>query len=303
MKNWPRSGSCLLFALALAVLAVPSLRAQDEKPWQFPESLRPELDARLKTFMDAQKSGEWNEVAALLGRYRRGGNYLLYTTTHRACLVDEMKHLPMVRFDYRVWDQSFSSEILSTPPERRWWTLVGEATFWRGGTEIKKQIQIVAYRDNGNWYFTPPPVDNANAASHFTLEQLATDLQDKVVARVASNSPLTLVDVHAFTDKSNVLSRRVQFRLRNTTGKRVTGYTYRISDSTNDGDITSSTGDKKDWIEPWAESHEFSEDDVTGYYWCEGQGEVRTIIEIQDVRFDDGTEWDAPESGKLDNHE
>ena len=275
MKNWATIRVCLLVALALAILT-PRARAQ-EKPWQFPEAHRSELDARLQAFISAQINGEWDQVAALLGRYRRGGNYMLYTPEHRACLVDELKHLPMIRFDYKVWDRSFSSEILSTPAEQRWWTLVGEATFRQGASEFKKQINLVAYRDNGNWYFTPPPIDNANAAFHFTPEQLATDLQDKVMARVAPDSPLKIVDVHLFTDKSNVLSRKVKFRLRNTTGKRVTGYTYRISDSTNDGDMTAGKGGQKDWIEPWSESHEFNEDDVTEGYWCEEQSPLNEV--------------------------
>lgn len=294
MKKWVANRATILIAIALMTCA-PQMNGQNEKPWQFPEALHPELDVRLQAFLDAQSKGEWDQVATLLGRYRRGGNYLLYTSAHRSCLIDEMKQFPMIRFDYKVWDKTFSSEILSTPPERRWWVLVGDATFRQGTTEVKKQISLMAYRDNGEWYFTPPPIDNANAASHFTPEQLATDLQDKVVASVALDSPLKIVDVHLFTDKGNVLSRKLRFKLKNTTGKRVVGYTYRISDSTNDGDMTNGTGDRKDWIEPWAESREFNENDVTEYYWCEGRGEVRTIIEIQNVQFEDGTEWNAPE--------
>jgi hypothetical protein len=302
MKMRATERTLILIAIAMIAFA-QSGNAQNEKGWQFPEALRPELDARLQTFVDAQVNGEWDRVATLLGKYRRGGNYLLYTPAHRACFVNEMKQFPMIRFNYKVWDKSFSSEILSTPPERRWWTLIGEAIFRKGANEFKKQIQLVAYRDKGDWYFTPPPFDNANAASHFTPEQLARDLQDKVVARVHPDSPLRFVDVHLFTDKDNVLSRKLQFRLRNTTGKRVTGYSYRISDSLNDGDISSGTGSEKDWIEPWAESHQFSEDDVTEYYWCEGQGEVQTIMEIQNVQFEDGSEWTAPEAPDSGHHE
>jgi hypothetical protein len=294
-RNW------LLIALALTGF-VPCILGQSEKPWQLPEALRPDLDSRLNAFTEAQANGDWNQVEQLLGRYRRGGSYLLYTPSHRSCLIEVMRRYPMISFQYTVWDKSFSSEILSTPPERRWWTLVGEATIREDAKEIKKQIYLVAYRDQGNWYFTPPPFDNATAASHFTPEQLATDLQDKVVLRVAPDSPLRVVNLHVFTDSSNVMSRKIKFRLRNSTGKRVTGYTYRISDSTNDGDTVSAIGAQKDWIEPWAESREFDEDDVTGYYWCEGQKEVQTIIEIQDVRFEDGSKWAAPEAPDPNQH-
>lgn len=295
MRVWIASSCTILITL---ILLPNRVMGQTEKPWQFPEALRSELDSRLHTFTEAQANGDWNKVDQMLGKYRRGGNYLEFTPSHRACLIEEMTRYPMIRFKYTVWDKSFSDEILSTPPERRWWELVGEATFRQNEKEVKTQTHLIAYRDQGDWYFTPPPIDNATAASHFTKEELAADLvdQDKVIFRVADDSPLRIVDVHVFTDTKNVMSRRVKFRLRNTTGKRVTGYTYRISDSTNDGDEISSIGDQKDWIEPGAESHEFDEDDATGYYWCEGQGNVKTIIEIQDVRFEDGSEWTAPES-------
>lgn len=280
-------------------------QAQTDKPWQFPEILRPQLDARLQTFTEAQANGDWKTVEDLLGKYRRGGSYLTYTPSHRACLIEEMKRFPMIGFEYKVQDRFFSDEILTTAPERRWWTLVGDATFRQDGKETKRQMYLVAYRDRGDWYFTPPPIDNATAASHFTPAQLAADLaqSDKVVLRVADDSPLKVTGLHVFTDSKNVLSRTVKFRLRNTTGKRVTGYTYRISDSTDDGDEIAGLGDQKDWIEPWAESREFDEDDVTGYYWCEGQGNVKTIIEIQNVRFEDGSEWTAPQKADEDHHD
>jgi len=301
MKIWT---ICAQFVFVASV-AVPSwVVGQVNKPWEFPEALRPELDSRLQAFTEAQANGDWGTVEQLLGKYRRGGNYLLFTPSHRACLIAEMKNYPMVSFKYTVWDKSYSSEILSTPPERRWWSLVGEATFHQANKEVKKQIYLIAYRDQGNWYFTPPPIDNATAASHFGPEQLAANLADqgRVILRVPNDSPLRIVDVHVFTDPSNVLSRKVTFRLRNITGKRVTGYTYRISDSTDDGDEVAGLGDQKDWIEPWAESHEFHEDDVTAYYWCEGRGDVKTTIEIQDVKFQDGSGWTAPkEAGSNQN--
>ncbi len=61
----------------------------------------------------------------------------------------------MISFQYTVWDRSFSSEILSTPLEKRWWTLIGEGTFRQDSKEFKKRVSLVAYRDNGDWYFTP----------------------------------------------------------------------------------------------------------------------------------------------------
>jgi len=268
------------------------LQAQGDKPWQFPEALRPQLDARLRAFTEAQASGDWNAVERLLGTYRRGGQYLPYTPSHRACLVDAMKQFPMIRFHYTVLDKSFSDEILSTPPERRWWTLGGDATFRHDAREVTKQIYLVAYRDQGDWYFTPPPLDNVSAASHFTSEQLANDLADRVILRVYPSSPIEIADLHVFVDKDNVLSRHIRFRLRNLTRKRITGYEFEISDENKSGSISEGTGAERDWIEPSGMSHEFTEDYAVSTYWCEGN--PRIIFEVENAQFQDGTSWEAP---------
>ncbi|MDR3711966.1 MAG: hypothetical protein P4L51_04060 [Puia sp.] len=283
----------LIFALLYVwTLCAAPAHGQADEAWKFPEALRSALDSRLRSFTEAQAEGDWSKVALLLGRYRRGGNYMLYTPSHRACLINVMKQFPMIDFTYKVWDSSFSSEILSTPPERKWWMLVGEATFRQDSIKSTKHIYLTAYRDRGNWYFTPPPFDNGSAISHLTAEQLATDQKDKVGLRTGPGFPLEVVDLHVFIDKDNALSRKVHFRLRNKTDKRVVAYSYKISESNNDGSITYGTGTERDWIEPMNVSRQFDEDDVTSYYWCEG--EPKTSIEVLDVRFEDGTSWNAP---------
>jgi hypothetical protein len=292
MKNWTRNfGKTTIFALLALTLFHSAGLGQESKPWVFPEALRPDLESRVRAFVEAQANDDWDQVALLLGKYRRGGNYMPYTPSHRACLVDEMKPVPMIAFDYMVWDKSFSSEILSTPPGRRWWTLVGEATIRQGSHENKTHMSLVAYRDEGKWYFTPPPIDNANAASHFTPEELAADLNEKVQIRCGPRCPLEVVDLHVFIDKDNVMTHKIHFRLSNNTGKKVTGYTYQISESNNDGSLVSATGDPRDWIDPRGVSRPIDDDDPTAYYWCEG--EVQTRIEILDVQFEDGSTWDG----------
>lgn len=292
MKSWAASKASTLIALALATFTL-RVHGQAEKPWQLPESLRPKLDSRLRAFIDAQANGDWKDVGQMLGKYRRGWNsYLPYTPSHRACLIQEMEHLPMIAFQYTVWEKSFSSEILSTPPERRWWTLVGEATFRQDGKEIKRQVDLVAYRDQGQWFFTPPPIDNDNASSHFTPKQLQADLADQVALPIYPGSPIQVVDLHVSIDKENMLSRQIRFRLRNLTHKRITGYGFAITETDERGSIIVGTGDKKNWIEPGGISPEFLEQYVVGTYWCEGSPQI--VIEIQNAWFEDGTNWEAP---------
>jgi hypothetical protein len=75
----------LLIVIAFAMTSFWSLTrvAQDEKPWQFPVSLRPSLDDRVKVFMAAQGEGRWDQVELLLGDYYRTGSYLRYTLLAR----------------------------------------------------------------------------------------------------------------------------------------------------------------------------------------------------------------------------
>jgi hypothetical protein len=203
-----------------------------------------------------------------------------------------MKQFPIINFKYKVWDSSFSSEILSTPPERKWWKLIGEATIRHDSKESTTNMYLMAYRDRGNWYFTPPPIDNGIATSHLTVEQIAMDQKDKVVLRTGPGFPVEVVDLHVFIDRNDALSRKVHFRLRNKTDKRVVKFSYKISESNKDGAITYGTGSERDWIEPMGVSRQFDEDDVTSYYWCEGEAQTR--IEVLDVGFEDGTSWNAP---------
>ena len=80
-----------------------------------------------------------------------------YTPAHRACLIEQMKSMPLISFELK--SEMFSTEILSTPPSQRWWYLNGDAVFKVNGTEQKAQTSFIAYRENGQWYFAPPNYD------------------------------------------------------------------------------------------------------------------------------------------------
>ncbi|WP_321477167.1 hypothetical protein [uncultured Paludibaculum sp.] len=278
-------------ALALGCFAV-CVSAQTHNLYEPSEVLKLQLDATLRTFTNAQASGDWDTVARLLGRYRRGANYLAFTPSHRACLIQVMKRTPIVSLTYALEYKYISSELDMTPPERRWWTLVGEATFRKNGEDVKSKTSLVAYRDRGSWFFTPPPMDYADARSHFTAELLKTDLADQVVLLNHPGSPIEVADLRSFVDPENLLSRHVRLRLHNLTRKRIIGYGFNAYDAINSGSMSFGTGAERDWIEPNGYSREFSEDIAVGGYWCEGNQTIK--IEIDNVRFEDGTTWNVP---------
>ncbi len=134
--------------------------------------------------------------------------------------------------------------------------------------------------------------DNANAASHFNPTELAADLADQVMLQNDHHIPLEVVDLHVLIDKNNVLSRHVRFRLHNRTNKRVTGYGFEIADSRNNGSVLVGTGAERDWIEAGGVSREWTEEYADRTYWCEGEAQTRIIID--NVLFQNGSEWNLP---------
>src|ERR1700690_2774534 len=97
------TGAMIVTAMAIwALLAPPRSWAQDDKAWKFPSELRSALESRVRSFTTGQAEGRWDDVATLLGNYRRGfSNYLPYTAAHKACLISELRQTsPMVDFTF-----------------------------------------------------------------------------------------------------------------------------------------------------------------------------------------------------------
>jgi hypothetical protein len=205
-----------------------------------------------------------------------------------------MKTAPMVAFTFTVQESPFSSEILTIPASRRWWTLLGEGVFRVGPDTVNRRTWVTAYRDRGEWFFTPATFfdDDAWARVHLTADQLSTDRKDRVDLLVPPDCPLELVDLHVFIDAKNPSSRHVQFQLHNKTAERVIGYSFEISDERQGGSISVGAGEPKDAIEPGGLSRMWEENYTAYRYWCEGEAKMR--IEIQEVDFANGTIWKAP---------
>jgi hypothetical protein len=294
MKSlWSKPAQAIHLLFFLLFFLSPGI-CQYPDAWKFPEALHTSLDARIRSFTQAQANGDWDTVSILLVKYRRGGDYMLYTPAHKACLISQMQQTPMIDLAYEVYDKSFSSEILSTPPERRWWTLVGTGTFVQDSKRVTAKTILVAYRDQGDWFLTPPPYDNAKDSFSLTPEMLEKDLKDDVELRVPADSPIEVVDLHVLIDKDDYLSRHISFRLRNRTQKRITRYDFTISDSGHDGSISAGIGEP---IDPRGTSREWTEEFNTALYRCEGEKKI--YIELQAAGLEDGTEWESESYKKL----
>ncbi len=289
-----RRTSLVVIVISLANALILLSAAQSRDAWRFPSELRQELDSRIRLFTQAQADGRWEDVAQLLGEDRRGEfTHMSFTPSHKDCLISQMQKLPMIDFTFTVRESPYSSEILSTPPEKRWWVLTGEGLFREHSQTIQRNALITAYRDKGTWYFTPNYFnDEALAEAHLTAEDLARDYGSRVDLQLTKDSPLEIVDLHVFIDAKHVSSRRIQFRLHNKSSKKVIGYSFDISDERQDGSISVGTGAPKDAVEPDGVSRVWEEDHPAYSFWCEGEARIR--IKITNVSFADGSTWDVP---------
>lgn len=279
------------FLGAMLLLIVASgMLAQTQKDGAIPADIKPSLDSRLTRFTQAQADGKWDEVSTLLGRYRMGGvGHHPLTAEAKACLISQMKEIPMISFEtQRVVS---STEILGLPLDKRFWDLIGEAMFRTPTTgEHKSQSKVTAYRDNGKWYFSPPNYDDYWLKTHLTEADFAVDRPDEIKIEDTASSPLEISDVHAFLDKEYRSLLRVTFKLKNRTSKKVSAFTVRFYDQGGSVEYSAPHAiepggaiDEKETLSRWV-------------YFCDGV--TRNKVVVDSVSFADGTEWNRPRRHK-----
>jgi hypothetical protein len=199
-----------------------------------------------------------------------------------------MKTMPMSSFELK--NEMFSTEILGTPPSRRWWFVGGDAVLKIDGAERKGQISFIAYRESGQWYFTPPNIDEYWEKSHLTDEDRSADYADEILIHRTPNCPIKITDLHAYLDKTYPSIRNLTFKLKNDSAKQITGYTLRLY--IKGGDVIYGAGNR---IEPGASRDEKM--DSTRYsYLCEGIRKDNLIVD--EVDFSDGSAWRLPRAKK-----
>jgi len=206
-----------------------------------------------------------------------------------------MKASPMVSFNYRIQEGPFSSELLTTPPNRRWWTLTGDAGFRTASGVKNRQISLVAYRDGESWFFTPPPIDNLLLNTEVTAQELAADRASKVEVRIPPDAPIRLVDLHVHIDAKDFAFRNVEFKFYNQTDKKIKGYSFVLADERDDGSISVGAGEERDAIMPLSESRVWNENYAAFLFLCEGEPKIH--IEVNYVMFADGTTWEMKTKG------
>ena len=275
----------LLSALLLSASLVFTQQPQPAAPDFLGLPDRPALVAGIQQFVETQREQDWNKVSALLGPFRNSAYKKRYTNDQKQCIIEQMKSGPMLAFV--PIGAGFSTEILSRPLSQKWWYIRGVAEFGKDGRSVKREATIIAYRFEGQWFFSPPSYDREWETTKITEANLAEDLGRYLKVEIAPSCPLELIILSVRIDPQYRSLRRVSFELRNNSTKEVSGVGFRIVRVTGDGSV--SVGMPYNMRPGEIVS---SPDNITysGYaYYCEGESNNRFIINR--VSFKDGTEW------------
>ncbi|MGB6743074.1 MAG: hypothetical protein WBE38_05390 [Terracidiphilus sp.] len=251
---------------------------------KLPDDLKPSLETRLALYTQAQRDGQWDVVASMLGGYRGGGRSDPITSAHRNCLIEQMKAMPMITFKYE--DAEFSTEILNVPPERRWWLVRGDATLKINGEEKVIKLMFPAYRDHGQWYFSPPNMDEYWEKTRLTEADFAADYANEIIIHNNPDCPLEITDLHASLDRTYPSLRNLMFKLKNRSRKKVVAYTLRLY--VRGGDTIYGTHGE---IDPGGSRDEKMQSSRYVYF-CDGVTNDNLIVD--DATFADGTDWHRP---------
>ena len=273
------AGTVLPLTLAFATLA------QTRNSGTLPVDLKPSLDARLAQFTKAQADGRWDDVAAMLGRYRMGGvGHHPLPREAKTCLISQMKEIPMVSFVIK--DYTFSTAIFGVPLDRRSWDLDGEAVFRTATGEQKSRATLNAYRDQGTWYFSPPDLDDYWLTRHLTERDFAVDRTNEIEIEDLTESPLEIADVYAHLQKHSPTLLAVSFKLKNRANKKIQSFRVRFSNKS--GGVEHAAGHG---LEPGQFVNE--NETMSRYaYFCDGA--MKHKFAVVSVSFADGTEWNHP---------
>lgn len=272
-------------------------------PEKLPDDLQSSLEERLSQFTAAQAEARSDDVRDLLGRCRLGCSpgrfYRLYTASYKRCLVERMQELRMVSFDLSA---DYPLRIIATADkmtpigglvdrftaEQVEWHLKGLARFQTSSESWMEETELIAYRDQGHWYFIPAQarMQDRWEKVHYTEADFAKDRGAELDVRNNSSSPVEITDVHAYMNRQYPRLRRMSFKLRNKTSRKIAALTVWTHNETVAGEHFLGEGP----IAPKGELIE-KDSDFSGYGdFCEGR--YRETMLIEEVNFADGSKWE-----------
>lgn len=288
--------------LLFGVLCAGSYAAAQSSPLRvivrrkLPDDLESSLKERLSAFLAAQASGNWEEVPELLGRYRLGSSEA-YTVSYKRCIVERMQEVRLLNFDFSIDDLYITLPYEDMEPiggmvnrfaaEQSSWYLTGTGRFQTSSESWLEQTRIIAYRDQGQWYFMPPQsrMQDRWEKAHYTDADFARDRKDEVEVQNNPASPVEITDVHAYMNREYPSLRDVTFKLRNKTSRKVRAVFVSIG------------GGEGGPIEPKGQLIVEHADFSAYVDFCEGMTKEKMFVE--DVYFADDSKWELkPPAGQ-----
>jgi len=290
----------LVGALCVGSHAAAQIRSCLPAPHALPDDLRSSLEERLSTFLAAQAEEHWGEISELLGRCRFGcSGGIFYTSPYKQCLVSRMREVHMLDFTFSMNDLFTCTTQFELPAgtvdrvaaEQLAWYVRGTGRFQTTSEVWMEPTQVIAYRDQGQWYFRPPQerMQDKWEKTHYTEKDFARDRQEEIDIPNRPSSPIEITDVHVRMDRQYPSLRDINFKLRNRTSKKVVAFSLRIGD---DKGATIMAG-------PYtikAKGYLALEQSSPAYAdFCNGIW--RQAMVIEDVDFADGSKWQFKQPG------
>lgn len=252
-----------------------------------PTSLRNRLSERLRLFADYQRSENWKEVSELLGDYYEPHKRIAYTPEQKNWMIDQLKKTRMSSFTPQ--SSSWSTAVLSLPVSKRYWSVEGLTEFSDAAGTVKERAILVAYLQNGDWYFYPFVRNECGEVEYpqvpdFSPEGQAERSLPELSLSLDPNLPIEILDLSVKrTGNSCSRRREFSFKVRNTSRKVIVGYGFEIEDVRKKGSTSVGLGLQSDLKTGEASVYK-------GDYFT---GNRPRILRFRFVRFADGTFWRA----------
>lgn len=248
-----------------------------------PVSLKERLKVRLESFVRAQQEGKWELVWEMTGWDRASYKGTKTTPSEKKCLIDQMKANQLIAF--RPTQTRFSTGILSLPLREKWWSVQGIGEFQTAAGKATKTIDIIAKRQDNDWFFLPYIDDDEWERRYISQAASSSEIVKYIDVESQPGCSVEIQNLSANIDETYLSLRDVTFEVRNKTKKTVTGVGYRIL--TPVGETYASVG-RGVTIKP-AEFATFEITMSVYKYFC--QGPQRRTFLIDFVQFTDGSEW------------
>jgi hypothetical protein len=123
---------------------------------RFPATYEKNLSKRFKSFIESQRSGQWERVSELLGDYySKGRKRIRYSPDQKRRMIEQLCARPMLNPDMTRTGGSVGTDNISLPLNQQYRWIYAFVQFCDGPNCIPIETTLTAYTDKGQWFFTP----------------------------------------------------------------------------------------------------------------------------------------------------